>query len=185
MKLSRFFTGPPGHPLHAPLTDVTIGAYTLSVIFGLLGALGGAERDMVTGWWLTLIAGLVLTIPTALTGLLDWFSLAWGTEVWKTATAHMVAMLSAGAVFGLAAGVGHSGFARGRVAVLPLVLTLVGFGILVVGGWLGGTLVFVHGTRVIRKKDGMQKRDPLGTSARVPDAHSGARGGPDDDRRWV
>jgi hypothetical protein len=29
------------------------------------------------------------------------------------------------------------------------VLTLCGVGVLTVGGWLGGALVFVHGTRVL------------------------------------
>jgi hypothetical protein len=29
------------------------------------------------------------------------------------------------------------------------VLTLVGFGVLTLGGWLGGTIVFVHGMRVL------------------------------------
>jgi hypothetical protein len=30
-----------------------------------------------------------------------------------------------------------------------LVLTLLGFGMLTLGGWLGGTVVFVHGMRVL------------------------------------
>jgi hypothetical protein len=29
------------------------------------------------------------------------------------------------------------------------VLTLIGFGFLTLGGWLGGTVVFVHGMRVL------------------------------------
>jgi hypothetical protein len=31
----------------------------------------------------------------------------------------------------------------------PLALTLIAFGVLVLGGWLGGTIVFVHGMRVL------------------------------------
>lgn len=31
----------------------------------------------------------------------------------------------------------------------PLVLTLIGYGLLTLGGWLGGTIVFVHGMRVL------------------------------------
>jgi hypothetical protein len=29
------------------------------------------------------------------------------------------------------------------------VLTLIGFGLLTLGGWLGGTVVYVHGMRVL------------------------------------
>ena len=31
----------------------------------------------------------------------------------------------------------------------PFILTVVGFGLLTLGGWLGGTIVFVHGMRVL------------------------------------
>jgi len=34
-----------------------------------------------------------------------------------------------------------------------LILTLVGFGFLTLGGWLGGTIVFVHGMRVLNLVD--------------------------------
>jgi hypothetical protein len=33
------------------------------------------------------------------------------------------------------------------------VLTLIGFGLLTLGGWLGGAIVFVHGMRVLSLVD--------------------------------
>jgi hypothetical protein len=42
---------------------------------------------------------------------------------------------------------------RGLSGAAGLPLTLVGFGLLTVGGWLGGTIVFVHGMRVLRLED--------------------------------
>jgi hypothetical protein len=60
----------------------------------------------------------------------------------------MVAMLSSASLFGLAAGLGFRGFLEGDVPAGPLVLTVAAFAVLTLGGWLGGTLVFVHGARV-------------------------------------
>ena len=73
----------------------------------------------------------------------------WGSELWKTATAHMLAMVSATVFFGLAALLGHDDFKAGDVTAGPFVLTVVGFGLLTLGGWFGGAVVFVHGMRVL------------------------------------
>jgi uncharacterized membrane protein len=35
----------------------------------------------------------------------------------------------------------------------PLVLTLIGFALLSVGGWIGGSIVYVHGMRVLDMAD--------------------------------
>jgi uncharacterized membrane protein len=149
MKLNYLVKGLPGHPLHPPLTDATIGIYTLATVAGVLGALGVTERNMATAWWLALVIGLVVTVPTALTGLVDWLTITWGTPLWRTATVHLLSMLTATAFFLLAALFGHAGYVDQDVAGGPLALTLVGFGFLTLGGWLGGTVVFVHGMRVL------------------------------------
>jgi hypothetical protein len=58
-------------------------------------------------------------------------------------------MLAASAAFLAALLVGHSDYQHGNVGAGPFVLTLVGFGLLTLGGWLGGSIVFVHGMRVL------------------------------------
>ena len=141
--------GLPGHPLHPPLTDATIGIYTAATIFGLLSVLGVSGENTAAAWWLTLVLGLVVTVPTAITGLVEWLGIDRGTELWKTATAHMTAMVSATVVFLLAVVVGHSGYADGKVTGAALILTLAAFALMTLGGWLGGTIVFVHGQRVL------------------------------------
>lgn len=86
---------------------------------------------------------------TALTGFADWLTLEWGSEIWKTATIHMFAMVSATIFFALAAIFGHASYMHGDVSAGAFVLTLIGFGLLTLGGWLGGSIVFVHGMRVL------------------------------------
>jgi hypothetical protein len=61
----------------------------------------------------------------------------------------MLAMVSATIFFGLAAIFGHASYTHGDVSAGAFVLTLIGFGLLTLGGWLGGTIVFVHGMRVL------------------------------------
>jgi uncharacterized membrane protein len=145
--------GLPGHPVHPPLTDATIGIYTAATAFAVLSVLGVSEQNMATAWWLALVAGLVVTVPTALTGLVDWLGIERGTPLWRTATTHLAAMVTATVVFLVAAIVGHGGYVDREVTGGGLVLTLVGFGALTLGGWLGGTIVFVHGMRVLGLAD--------------------------------
>jgi uncharacterized membrane protein len=149
MRWSYLLRGLPGHPLHPPLTDATIGIYTFATIAALADVLGISTNAATHGWWLALLAGLIVTVPTALTGLLDWLVIERGSELWKTATLHLIAMLSATLFFGLAALFGKDSFDEGNVHAGDFVLTLVGFGLLTLGGWLGGTIVFVHGMRVL------------------------------------
>ena len=153
MKLSYLWKGLPGHPIHPPLTDATIGIYTFATIAALADVTGISNNAATHGWWLALLAGLVVTVPTALTGFFDWLTIEWGTELWKTATLHLTAMVSATVFFGIAALTGHASFKEGNVHAGQFILTLVGFGLLTLGGWLGGAIVFVHGMRVLNLVD--------------------------------
>jgi uncharacterized membrane protein len=149
VKFSYLWRGLPGHPIHPPLTDATIGIYTLATIAALTDVLSITNAVGAQVWWFALIAGLIMTVFTALTGLIDWLSIEWGSELWKTATLHLAAMVSATVFFGLAAIFGHDNFMSGNLHAADLLLTLIGFGLLTLGGWLGGAIVYVHGMRVL------------------------------------
>ncbi len=109
-KPSYLVEGLPGHPLHPPLTDATIGIYTFATLASVLSKVGVAEHAFAQAWWLALVVGLVTTVFTALTGLLDWLKIKRGTELWKTATLHLSAMVTATVVFLIAALAGHGGY---------------------------------------------------------------------------
>ena len=149
MKPSYLVKGPPGHPLHPPLTDITIGTYTFATVTAILGVANLVGDKAAYAWWIAFVVGLCSTALTATTGLIDWLQIEWGSELWKTATAHMIAMLAATGAFLAAALVGHHGYTNGTVSGGGFALTLVGFVLLTTGGWLGGAVVFVHGMRVL------------------------------------
>ena len=158
MKLSYLVKGFPGHPLHPPLTDATIGIYTVATAFAIFSKLGVSEENLATGWWLALIAGLIVTGPTALTGLADWLAISRGTPLWRTATLHLTSMVTATVFFLLAAIVGHGDYVDRAVGGAGLALTLIGFAFLTLGGWLGGAIVFTHGMRVLKLVDEPTRR---------------------------
>ncbi len=143
------YRGTPGHPLHPPLTDAAIGTYTFATVAAVLSKLGVAEDAAAQGWALALIVGLIAGGAAALTGLADWIRITRGTPLFRTATAHMIAMLFATAFFLIAIGAGYGEGMDGVITGSAFVLTLVGFLLLTVGGWLGGTVVFHYGMRVL------------------------------------
>ncbi|MBD0329263.1 MAG: DUF2231 domain-containing protein [Thermoleophilia bacterium] len=153
MKASYLWRGLPGHPLHPPLTDAAIGAYTAATVLAFLDVLGLVDEAAAKGWWLALVVALVVTVPTAATGFADWLTITPRTPLWRTATAHMAANLIAGVLFLVSAVVGYDGYLAGDVTAAAFVLTLLGFAVLTLGGWLGGTIVFVHGMRVLNLVD--------------------------------
>lgn len=149
MNFEWLYRGTPGHPLHPPLTDATIGIYTFATVAAVLSKVGIAEKEAAQGWALALIVGLIVSVPTALTGFADWIRIRRGTPLFRTATAHMIAMLIATAFFLIAIGAGYSDGIDGALPDGAFILTLVGFFMLTLGGWLGGSIVFNYGMRVL------------------------------------
>ena len=156
--LDALWHGLPGHPIHPPLTGITIGAYAFALVAATADVLGISTNAATHGWWLALIVGLLSTLLTATTGFVDWLRIPSGTPLWRTATAHMIAMLLASAVFLAAVVAGKESFDAGNVETGPFVLTIAGFVLLTVGGWLGGSVVFVHGMRVLNLVDEPARR---------------------------
>jgi hypothetical protein len=63
-------------------------------------------------------------------------------------------MVCAVALFALAAWLQHDGYVHGHVETAGLIFSIAGFGALTAGGWLGGSIVFVHGVRVLSRDSG-------------------------------
>jgi uncharacterized membrane protein len=169
--------GTRGHPSHPPITDAVIGMYTLAAALAVIGSLGWIEDAAGKGMWLALVGGLIASAGAAVTGLLDWLAMERGTPLWRTATTHMAVMVTAVVLFGIGAIVQYDGFHDGAVETGGLVLTLLGWATLAAGGWLGGSLVFVHGHRVVGDEQAgvRTSADPL-AHERGASRRRGARG---------
>ena len=158
MKLSYLWRGLPGHPIHPPLTDATIGVYTFATVAAILDVTGIAEENGARAWWLALVVGLIFSAPTVVTGLADWLTISSGTPLKRTVNTHALVMAAASLLFVLAAVLGRDDYKVASLDAGPFLLTLVGFGVLAIGGWIGGSIVYVHGMRVLELQDEPARR---------------------------
>ena len=99
--LLRLVKGSPGKPLHPPLTDASIGAYTVGAAALIAGKAGLETAEMAHAALIAISFGLILAAPTAITGLLDWLDLPKGTPARTTATIHLFVMVAATVLFAL------------------------------------------------------------------------------------
>ncbi|MEA2143374.1 MAG: hypothetical protein QOI64_1804 [Solirubrobacteraceae bacterium] len=159
--LMSLIKGFAGKPSHAPLTDVSVGAYTVGVAMLVAGALGLEEEAMAKGALLAISGGLIAAVPTSLTGLLDWLDLRSGSAARTLGLYHLLVMVTATALFAGTWLAQRPGYLDGEVTTLGLILGVAAFGLLVIGGTLGGALAYVYGVRVV-------KRDVPLTDALIP-----------------
>jgi uncharacterized membrane protein len=152
----RKFKGPrgfAGKPFHPPLTDFPVAAYVLAMAFDVMSAVAGPDSTVARDFFVSathlLVAGAVLSVPTALTGFWDWWrSTEPHTQAWRTTNWHMAVMLTVTVVVVVDIAVRLAGWDAASTPPGPLVLsvlvgTLVGYGAV-----YGGALVYEYGFNV-------------------------------------
>lgn len=127
-----------GHPLHSAITDLPIGAWTSAALFDALG--GDAESWNARAADACIIAGIVTALPTALAGVIDW-SETKGRAA-RTGVAHATCNVLALGLYISSLIARKNDRRRGKL------LAYAGWGVLLLGGTLGGHLVFAHGVGV-------------------------------------
>ncbi|MGI8731332.1 MAG: DUF2231 domain-containing protein [Solirubrobacteraceae bacterium] len=140
-----------GKPSHAPLTDVSIGAYTVGVLMLIVGYFGFEEAAMSKGALLAIAGGLIVAIPTSLTGLLDWADISKGSNARKLANYHLSVMLLATACFAATFVLHRPGYLDSEITLEALIAGGAALGLLTLGGTLGGALAYVYGVRVVKR----------------------------------
>lgn len=159
-----------GKPFHPPLTDIPVAAYILGAVFDVLSILlydelnatGGVtvtfsegdgisrlSHDLWRAATFVFIAGFIVSVPTALTGLWDWWkSTPKYTQAWRTANWHMALMFTT------------TGLVVGNLLwrltiddqlhtpVLLMILSVAIAGIVSFGALYGGALVYEMGFNV-------------------------------------
>lgn len=125
-----------GHPAHPMLTDVPIGAWTMSALLDIAGgAKSEPAADLLVG------AGILSAIPTAATGLNDWSDTIGGDR--RIGAVHASANVVALSLY-VASLLARRNGGRGTGKLLGLA----GFGVLIAGAYLGGHLSFAKGVNV-------------------------------------
>lgn len=153
MRISQLLKGLPGKPSHPPLTDASIGAYTAGVAMLVAGGLGLETTEMAHGSLLALSAGLLLAVPTATTGLLDWLDLPKQSPARAAATLHLFTMVTATVLFALTWLAQRPGYVDGEISTGAAILGIVAEVVLAAGGTIGGSLAYVYGVRVLKRAE--------------------------------
>jgi nitrite reductase/ring-hydroxylating ferredoxin subunit/uncharacterized membrane protein len=126
-----------GHPVHAVVTDVPIGAMTVSIIADVIGQPVVADVSMVLG--------VLAMVASAVTGLADYTEVDGNART--RATVHGSIMVVALVVYLVSLGI-RSGSPADRL--VPILISVIGYGLLSVGAEIGGDLVYLIGTHVNR-----------------------------------
>jgi len=132
-----------GHPVHAAITDVPIGALTVALVLDVVVILGLAETGV--GADVALLIGVLAMVAAAVVGLADYTDTD-GTARMR-ATVHSVLMVVALVVFVISLVIRAGNPADRTIA---FVLLLVGYLVISLGAAVGGDLVFLIGTHVNR-----------------------------------
>ena len=136
----RTFASIKSHSIHPILIPFPIAFLTATVVCDVVGWASGAVAWYRTGAWLS-VAGIATALLAAIPGLLDYlFSVPPDSSAKKRATRHMIVNLVSVGLFA-AAWLLRSDGAATEPSVWIVVLELAGLGLLMIGGWLGGTLV--------------------------------------------
>lgn len=135
-----------GHPLHPVITDVPVGAWTITQLFDLVSAMRDDDPAMDAAADLALGAGIVAAVAAAVTGFTDW-SDTQGTRR-RMGIAH--ALINTG---GLALNVASLGVRMGDKKNRGLARTLSAGGYLLnsMAAYVGGELVYTMGQGVKRE----------------------------------
>jgi len=126
-----------GHPVHAVVTDVPIGALTVSIVADLIGQPLVADVSM--------LLGVLAMVASAITGAADYAEVD-GTAR-NRATVHSTIMVVSLVLYAVSLAI-RAGSPADRLT--PILLAVGGYLLLSLGAAIGGDLVYFAGTHVNR-----------------------------------
>lgn len=148
-----------GKPFHPPLTDVTVGAYTIAPVLDIVSYLfrdndwaGDAHKAAA----MVLVVGAASSLATVATGFADWLNTQKGTQIRRIANAHawtmvvMTVFVATNLYYKfVTAGSDHYG-EPDLVGAIPSVIVLA---LVTIGGAIGGSMTYDFGFNVETASD--------------------------------
>jgi nitrite reductase/ring-hydroxylating ferredoxin subunit/uncharacterized membrane protein len=122
-----------GHPLHAAITDVPVGSWTVAAVLDTLEA--SNKKQYAAGADAAVAIGLVGAMASAAAGLADWSEIHGKAQ--RVGAMHGLLNVGAAALYGascLARKSGRRGLGRG--------FSFTGFGLVLMSAFLGGALSY-------------------------------------------
>jgi len=126
-----------------------LGLFLTATLFDIVTLVEGGTALRLTAYYM-IVAGVIGGLVAAVPGFIDYFYLRGAAG--RTATWHMVTNLVVMAFF-IASALLRTRWGQQWIpagSTLPAALSIVGSILLIIGGWLGGKLVYVFGVGVDR-----------------------------------
>lgn len=130
------------HPIHPMLITVPIGLWVMSLVRDLLRAGGTSNDSRAIVALYTMVGGIAGALVAAIPGFIDMLSLQGGLK--RIALTHIAINLTVVALYA----VNVLLRTRGGDGGTTLLLSVLAIALLLVSGWLGGKMVYVHGVAV-------------------------------------
>jgi nitrite reductase/ring-hydroxylating ferredoxin subunit len=128
-----------GHSVHAALTDIPIGAFTLTILFDILNLRQAAD--------VALAIGVLVMVAAAVAGSADYSDT--DDEPRMVATVHATLMTTALVVYVISL-LMRLGTVDAGDRTVAIVLSFIGYGVVTAGAFVGGELVYTLGNMVNR-----------------------------------
>jgi uncharacterized membrane protein len=142
------------HPVHPIIIPFPIALWIFSLVADVIYLWRGSPvwRDYIAFY--TLLGGIVGAVVAAVPGFIDWLSIT-DREVKRLADWHARLNVIALVVFVVDFYLRTTGGARwvGGSNTIPLLLSVLGVILIIISGWLGGEMVYVHGVAVEPQRD--------------------------------
>ena len=136
------------HPVHPMLVPFPIGLWVFSLASDVAFRLGaGPVWDTIAFW--TMVGGIIGALAAANPGFIDFQSLN-DPRTWRIAVVHLSLNLTIVVLYLVNLWVRTYGMPGDA---LPITLSAVAVGLLLVSGWFGGTLVYERGVAVAPEPD--------------------------------
>jgi nitrite reductase/ring-hydroxylating ferredoxin subunit/uncharacterized membrane protein len=130
-----------GHPLHPVLTDIPLGTWTMAVLFDII-YIFNRSQTWVSAADLTIFIGVLASLAVAVTGYTDWNETV--DRERRVGVAHGLINTLVILLYIISLIVRVSGGSRG----FAIVVSFIGYALVLSAAYLGGELVFSIGTGV-------------------------------------
>ena len=151
--LKALLQGKPfGHPLHPALVHFPIGLFVLSLVLDIVSYVRADSASLNRASFYAMVTGFGVGILVALAGLADRSDIRLDHPARKTVNLHMTLNLTALSLYGVNLFLRAGQLDLNTIPIGMLLLSLVGVGIILVSGYLGGTMVYDNGIGVGRHR---------------------------------
>jgi nitrite reductase/ring-hydroxylating ferredoxin subunit/uncharacterized membrane protein len=151
--IQRFLQGKSiGHPLHPLLVHFPIAFFTLSIVLDAGSIIAPAVSLLSAAAAYTLIIGVITAFVASVPGFVDFVTIREDHPGKRTAQTHMLLNLAAVGVYVVSLFVRFSASTFDRARGPAIAFSAIAYALIVVSGYLGGTLVYDDGIAVGRHR---------------------------------